>query len=206
MDVYRKSLLRSACHGDVGNDEEFRQKVAVLFQKLSCGFFGRRHAEGDGRVERFAQLAGGAMGLDAFVDLGADLQERGDLGLKLRVRPSCGRLRPILQVHGVLAVFGLIHPKGPSFVAGEGEHGREESNQRLEDMIDRRLRGAAQRALGAVGVEPILENVVIDGRERDRAEGIAQLVDAVKFVSLVGGGAFLDERGSVMQGPAIEGV
>ena len=47
---------------------------------------------------------------------------------------------------------------------------------------------------------------MIDGRKRDRAELIAELVDAVEFVGVVRGGGFAEQGRRLVQRPAIERV
>jgi len=47
---------------------------------------------------------------------------------------------------------------------------------------------------------------VVGGRESDRAELVAELVDAVKFVGVVGFRALGDEHRGLVQGPAVQHV
>ncbi len=77
--------------------------------------------------------------------------------------------------------------EGPGLVRREGDDGREDPHQRLEDAVDRGLRGAAQGVVGSRGVEPVLQDVVVGRRQRHRAELVAELVDAVELVGVVGG-------------------
>ncbi len=59
---------------------------------------------------------------------------------------------------------------------------------------------------GPQGVEPVLQDVVVDRRKGDGAELVAQLVNAVEFVGVVGPGAFVDQHGRLVQGPAVKRI
>jgi hypothetical protein len=173
----------------MGNDKEFGQEIAVFFQRHGIHRGVGRGGERDGGVEGFAEFAGGAVRLDGFVDEGADFQEHGDIGFDVGTRPVGGSDGPILEVHGIGDVFNFRGRVGPGFVAREREDGREQTHEGVEDVMDRGLRRAAQRRVGAERVEAVLEDVVVDRRERDGAELVAELVDAVELVGVVGFGA-----------------
>ena len=68
------------------------------------------------------------------------------------------------------------------------------------------MRRTPEGMRGAEGVEPVLQDIVIDGRQRDGAELVAELVNPVELVGVVGLGALFDQDGSLMQRPAIKHV
>ena len=72
--------------------------------------------------------------------------------------------------------------------------------------MDRRLRAAALGGAGGERVEAVLEDVVVGRGERDRAELVHELVDAMILVGLIGGGGGVDELGGFLQRPAVERV
>ena len=76
----------------------------------------------------------------------------------------------------------------------------------MEDVVEGGLRRAAQRVGGAQRVEPVLQDVVIGGRERDRAELVAELVDLVELVGVVGRRALPQQLRRLVQRPAVEVV
>src|SRR5579883_1548891 len=77
-----------------------------------------------------------------------------------------------------LCVSGQI---APHFVGSEAEDRSYQANQRFNDFVDDRLRGAAGDARRCEGVHAVLEHVEVDGAEVDDAELIDSMVDTVEL-------------------------
>ena len=60
--------------------------------------------------------------------------------------------------------------------------------------------------MGAEGVEAVLQDIMVNSRERDGAELVAELVNAMELIGVVGRGAFAQEDSRLVQGPAVEEV
>ena len=146
------------------------------------------------------------MRLNGLVYLGAYFEQGGDFSLMAGADPVSRCLGPVLQVNRVGAVFSIRCRVGPRFVAREGQDGGKQADQRMENLVESRLRGAAERSVRAERVEAVFEDVVVNRRERDGAELVAELVNAVEFVGVVGLRALVDEGGGLVQCPAVEGV
>ncbi len=87
----------------------------------------------------------------------------------------------------------------PDLVGGEAEDGRGEAGEGVGDLVDRGLCAAAGDVevllVGAVGlegdgvgVEAVLEDVQVEGRELGVTELVEEMVDAVEFHLFVGFG------------------
>jgi hypothetical protein len=107
---------------------------------------------------------------------------------------------------GIVGVFPAGGREAPGFVGREGDEGGEDFDQRVEDRVQRGLRRTPQGMGGAERVEPVLQDVVIDGRQRDGAELVAELVNPVELVGVVGLGALVDQDGGLVQRPAVKRV
>ena len=73
----------------------------------------------------------------------------------------------------------------PDFFAGERQDRGHPAHQRLRQVMQRILRGAAFLAVRAAGVEAVLQNVEIKTTEVFGAEALQLLYDKVKFVGIV---------------------
>ena len=89
------------------------------------------------------------------VRCGTHFEEGGEIDFERGVRPISRGDRPILEVYGIRAAFGVRHGIGPGFVAREGQNGRKDFNQRAEDVVDRGLRGSALRSVSPERVETV---------------------------------------------------
>ena len=68
----------------------------------------------------------------------------------------------------------------------------------MQNRVENRLCRTAARGIIAVGVEAVLEDIVVSCRKGDRAEFIAKLVDFVEFIRLVSFRCLPDQDGSLM--------
>src|SRR5262245_48011901 len=73
----------------------------------------------------------------------------------------------------------------PDLLRREGKERRHQAAERLRDPEERRLRRAPLAAAGERGVEPVLDDVEVDGAHRHRAELVEGVEDAVELVRLV---------------------
>jgi len=55
--------------------------------------------------------------------------------------------------------------------------------------------------VGAEGVEAVLQDVVVDGGKGDRTKLVAELVDPVELIGVVGLGALVNEERGLIAGP-----
>ena len=76
----------------------------------------------------------------------------------------------------------------------------------MEYVMDGRLGRAAQGMGCSEGVKPVLQNIVIGGRQRDRAEVVTELIDTVELVVLKCLGALVDQDRGLVQRPLVEHI
>mmetsp|Transcript_70457 Transcript_70457/g.166067 ORF Transcript_70457/g.166067 Transcript_70457/m.166067 type:complete len:326 (+) Transcript_70457:628-1605(+) len=109
-------------------------------------------------LQRRADGAGGAHGLNGLVDLVADLVDAGPLGQQA----GFGRA----EVPVGLGEDGLaLREDLPGFLGREAEEGRHPAQHRVRDLPQRGLGRAAGQALGRRGVEAVLQHVEVEGAE-----------------------------------------
>ena len=95
----------------------------------------------------------------------------------------------------------------PGFIGGEGQDGGEQFAQRLGDLADGGLGGAAARAVGGVAVHPVLGDVDVEGAEVAGDELVHDGEDLAEIIGGVGGYGFGGDGVEALQNPAVdEGV
>ncbi len=106
------------------------------------------------------------------------------------------------------AVRGLAGPgrveDGPGLLGGEGQDRRHQLQQRLRDVPQRGLRGAARQAASGGGVQAVLEDVEVEGAQVLRAEHLQRLHDAVELHLRVVGLGLLRELAGEGERVAVE--
>lgn len=174
---------------EVAEDEELLEGGEVAEDGVGEAFFGK--GELHGGFEVGADLLGLTRGLDGLLDDGAGFEEVFDGGCG-----GVGLTRPakagttngeLLQVHAV-----AVAEEFPGLVGGVGEDGGEELYERLGDLADGGLRGAAARAVLGVAVHPVLGDVDVERGEipgdelGDGGDDLAEVVGGITGEALAG--------------------
>ncbi len=84
---------------------------------------------------------------------------------------------------------GLVRPGRlirPDLLGGKGENGGHEPDQDVQDVVHGGLSAPPGRGVGRGGVEPVLEDVEVEGREVQGAVVVERVVDGVELVPVVG--------------------
>ena len=92
----------------------------------------------------------------------------------------------------------------PHFIGGEAEDGRDQAHQRLGNLPQHGLRGAARRAGGREGVHAVLEHVEIKGAQVHDGELVHRLVDAMELEGLVPAEDFFGQLAGAGQHVAVQ--
>ena len=81
----------------------------------------------------------------------------------------------------------------PDLVAGEGQDGGEELGQGVQNEPQGGLGGAAQQAVLLLAVQPVLDDVQVEGGQLHHAEVVDGVADDMELVVAVCGEALFDE-------------
>jgi len=92
----------------------------------------------------------------------------------------------------------------PGFVGGVNEDRREQLGQRGEDVVHRRLAGAAADGVLRVAVHPVLGRVDVDRGQVGGAELVHRVEDLAEFILLVGLAALGDDGVEPFEDPLVE--
>ena len=164
-------------HARLRGDQHEAQVVA---QRRQQGLGIGTGVQGDFGLQRRADAAGDAHGFQLLLHLGAHgadagpaLEQIGFAGLRRQVVPG-------MQEHRVVAC-----QLRPHFLAGERQDRRHPARERVRQVVQRVLRGTPCAAVGAAGVEAVLQDVEVEAAEVFRAEALQLLHDEVEFVGVV---------------------
>lgn len=187
-----------AAAGDLefAEDEEFVERGGFVEDGVVEAFGGQ--GERDGGFEVGTDLLFLAGLFDGLLNDAADLEqlvhrERG-------IATGEGRigLREGLEVDavGVAEMF-------PGFVGGEGEHGGEETAERLGDLADGGLCGDAARAGGGIAVHAVFGDVDVEGAEVSGDEAVDDAEDLAEVVVRICIHAFFGDGVEALEDPAV---
>src|SRR5690606_19561319 len=109
-----------------------------------------------------ADLPALAEAFELFVDAVAEGEERLEVIAERGVLPALGLVGPALERQGLFDEVLIRREIRPSLVRRERQDRAEKADERLEDPADGGLRGAAHRVAAGEGVEPVLEDVVVE--------------------------------------------
>src|SRR5438132_3973655 len=189
-----RALERHARH-----DEDRRQELALGGEK-------RRKILGHVRdphrgLQPAPDQLPGPRGLERLRDLAPYLEQPIPVPPQRVVEPLPRGLREALEVHALAVGAGKVAPR---LFAGEREDRRQEPRQRAEDVVADGLRRAPPRVVGQRGVEPVLDDVEIEGRQVHRAEVVHAVEDGVELVLVVGPPDAADQARQAIEDPAID--
>src|SRR5882672_1160228 len=170
---------RPAMHMRRGGQHYEFQILAQAPQQLVVGTL---FVELDLGLQRRADLARGAQRLDFLAHRIAQLAQPRPLREEPRRIRGLRQLIPRMEEHAVVLGSG---ERVPQLFCGEGQDRRHQPHQALRDVMERALRRAARRGIGLAGVEPVLEDVEVEGAEILRAEREQALRHEMELVALV---------------------
>ena len=184
---------------DPGDDHQIGQLVHRDAVEQVVGLAAA--VEGDGRLEGGADLLVVAGGLEGLLDLVADGDQLGPLGLERLVGGVPAGVGHLLKDDVAVHPLGLGH-KVPDLLAGEAEDGGDDLVQGHQDLVHGGLRCLAGRAAGAV--ETVLGDVEVEVGHGHHAEVVDRVVDLVEVVGRVAGVGLLQQVVEGGQGPAVD--
>src|SRR2546425_6128191 len=189
-----RALERHARH-----DEDRRQELAVGGEQRGK-ILGRVRDAHRGLQPAPDQLPG-PRGLERLRAPAPPLEQPIPAPLQRVVEPLPRRLREALEVHALAVGTGKVAPR---LFAGEREDRRQEPRQRAQDVVADGLRRAPPRIVGQRGVEPVLDDVEIEGRQVHRAEVVHAVEDGVELVLVVGPPDAADQARQAIEDPAVD--
>ncbi len=182
-----------------GNQHE-AQLIAQLGQIVHQRIFGIKYnlslqvaADGLGRALGFQFLVHGSLDRHDFVPEGATQLDT--------LRQFAEPFIPGIEHHRFVALAGQVLP---DFIGGERQDRCDPAHQRLGDVVQRGLAGAARQAVGTGGVLAILDDVEVETAQFLHTEVVHLLINVPEAVGAVG---FLDlplQQQGTIDGPAIQ--